>query len=323
MMERIGIATIAPFPPRAPRVTYEEEIAYLASLNDDLIVLTAENRASIRNLPLVLGKRFIDVGICEQTLVGTAAGLALRGRTPIAHALAAFLILRAFEFVRTDVGIAGLPVKLVGGAPGFLSEANGPTHQAIEDVALMRSIPGMHIFCPADEEELIRGLPAVIESRSPWYIRFNAAEAAVTHSTNFEPGKAEVVSEGSDVSILVYGFLLAEAVRAAAILEDEGTSVRLINLRTLVPIDEETIVKAARETSMLVTLEDHLIVGGLYSIVAEILLRQNGRRSVMPIAFRDKWFKPALLGDALEYEGFTGPQIASRILLRLDGQLKP
>ncbi|HWX43506.1 MAG TPA: hypothetical protein VN345_20360 [Blastocatellia bacterium] len=126
MMERIGIATIAPFPPRAPRVTYEEEIAYLASLNDDLIVLTAENRASIRNLPLVLGKRFIDVGICEQTLVGTAAGLALRGRTPIAHALAAFLILRAFEFVRTDVGIAGLPVKLVGGAPGFLSEANGP-----------------------------------------------------------------------------------------------------------------------------------------------------------------------------------------------------
>ena len=141
--------------------------------------MTAENRAPIRNLPAQLGPRFIDVGICEQTMVGMAAGLALRGRMPVVHALATFLTLRAFEFIRTDVGIAGLPVKLVGAVPGFLSEANGPTHQALEDVALMRGIPGMDVVCPADEEELAQVLPAVLRSPRPTYLRHVATPARV------------------------------------------------------------------------------------------------------------------------------------------------
>src|SRR5882724_8539101 len=122
-------------------LSYEEFLRRRAEGDDALVVMTAENRAAIRNLPAALGERFIDVGICEQTMIGAAAGLALRGRTPIVHVLATFLTMRAFEFIRTDVGIAGLPVKLIGYIPGFLSEANGPTHQAIEDVALMRGIP--------------------------------------------------------------------------------------------------------------------------------------------------------------------------------------
>src|SRR5215470_12767192 len=112
---------------------YEEVLKERFAGDSSLIVMTAENRAAIRNLPALFGDRFIDVGICEQTLVGAAAGLALRGRTPVVHALASFLTLRAFEFIRTDVGIAQLPVKLVGAFAGFLSEANGPTHQALED----------------------------------------------------------------------------------------------------------------------------------------------------------------------------------------------
>ena len=131
------------------------------------MVVTAENRAAIRNLPAVLGERFIDVGIAEQTMIGMAAGLALRGRMPVVHALAAFLTMRAFEFIRTDVGIGRLPVKLVGGVPGFLSDANGPTHQAIEDIALMRGIPGMKVFCPADEADLIAALPALLADPAP------------------------------------------------------------------------------------------------------------------------------------------------------------
>ena len=115
--------------------TYEETLARpAAGRRAAVVVLTAENRAAIRHLPAAIGERFIDVGICEQTMVGMAAGLALRGRIPVLHALATFLTLRAFEFIRTDVGIAGLPVKLVGGVPGFLSDGNGPTHQAIDDV---------------------------------------------------------------------------------------------------------------------------------------------------------------------------------------------
>src|SRR5271167_29004 len=135
--------------------SYEDALATLADNDRRIVVMTAENRAAIRGLPQRLGDRFIDVGICEQTMIGAAAGLALRGRVPICHALATFLVLRAYEFVRTDVGIGRLPVKLVGGVPGFLSDGNGPTHQAIEDIALMRGIPNMQILCPADEEELV------------------------------------------------------------------------------------------------------------------------------------------------------------------------
>src|SRR6266851_951411 len=146
--------------------TYEETLLEIAKRDHTLVVMTAENRGAIRNLPAALGARFVDVGICEQTMIGAAAGLALRGRTPVAHALATFLVMRAFEFIRTDVGIANLPVTLVGAVPGFLSDGNGPTHQALEDVALMRGIPHMQVFCPADAEELSAALPALIESRS-------------------------------------------------------------------------------------------------------------------------------------------------------------
>src|SRR5271166_1979979 len=225
-------------------MNYEQTLLALAEANPAIVVMTAENRAAIRNLPKPLGARFIDVGICEQTMIGAAAGLALRGRIPIAHALATFLTLRAFEFIRTDVGIGGLPVKLVGGVPGFLSDGNGPTHQAIEDIALMRGIPGMGVFCPADEVELVAGMPAVIESPRPFYVRYNASKAAVEHTEPFALGKAEVLSTGTDVAILTFGFLLREAERARAILAARGVSVRLVNLRTLKPIDEAAVLEA-------------------------------------------------------------------------------
>ena len=295
-------------------MTYEQTLERLAAEHEDLVVMTAENRAAIRNLPPKIGARFIDVGICEQTMVGAAAGLALRGRTPVVHALATFLTLRAFEFIRSDVGIAGLPVKLVGGVPGFLSEANGPTHQALEDVAVMRGIPPMNVFCPADEEELAAGLPAVVRDRAPWYIRFNASPAAVEHREPFRIGRAEVLTEGKDVAILVYGFLLREAQKAQEILRRRGYTVRLVNIRTPKPLDEDTVLAAARETRLVVTLEDHFVTGGLWSIVAELLLRHHTSARVHPIALKNRWFKPALLADVLRYEGFTGEQIAEEIL---------
>src|SRR5690349_1489975 len=199
-------------------ISYEETLRQLALANEDIVVVTAENRAAIRNLPAVLGPRFIDVGISEQTMVGAAAGLALRGRVPLCHSLATFLTLRAFEFIRTDVGIAQLPVKLVGGVPGFLSEANGPTHQAIEDIALMRGIPGMQVFCPADVEELVAMLPVAIKSGAPGYIRYNASAPAVEHGEPFAIGKAETLGAGQDVALLTYGFLLEHVEQARAIL---------------------------------------------------------------------------------------------------------
>ncbi len=293
--------------------TYEELLLEIAQKDERLVVMTAENRAAIRNLPPKLGARFIDVGIAEQTMIGAAAGLALRGRIPVTHALATFLTLRAFEFIRTDVGIGNLPVKLVGGVPGFLSDGNGPTHQAIEDVALMRGIPNMGVFCPADEVDLLAGMPAIIESPQPFYVRYNALKAAVEHKEPFAIGKAEVLSEGDDVAILTYGFLLREAVRAREILEAAGKRVRVVNLRTVKPIDEAAVLSAVRECRLTVTLEDHFLTGGLYSIVAELLLSKGLTGKVLPIALAERWFTPGLLAGVLEAEGFTGEKIAEKI----------
>ncbi|MEO8666054.1 MAG: transketolase C-terminal domain-containing protein [Ignavibacteria bacterium] len=298
-------------------MTYEDILKQLVDEDERFMILTAENRAAIRNLPELIGERFIDTGITEQTMVGMAAGLALRGRIPIAHALATFLTMRAFEFIRTDVGISGLPVKLVGGFSGFLSEANGPTHQAVEDVSIMRGIPNINVFCPADEEDMMIGLKKVLISPSPFYIRYNNLKSSFKHSGDFEIGKAEIISEGNDVTILVYGILFKQALEAKEILEKKGCSVGLINLRTVKPIDEEAIMKAAKNSKLIVTLEDHFITGGLFTIVAEIFLRNKMMCDVLPVALNDKWFKPAMLKDVLEYEGFSGEKIAGQIMNRM------
>ena len=306
---------------------YEQTLLELMAADERIIVMTAENRAAIRNLPNLSPDRFIDTGITEMTMVGAAAGLALRGRVPVLHALATFLTLRAFEFVRTDVGIGNLPVKLVGSVPGFLSDGNGPTHQAIEDVALMRGIPHMQVFCPADEQDMLLGLPHILSSPNPTYMRFNGLKPVIDHDPHFEIGRAEVrrtsesASHRDDVAILVYGMLFSQAWEARARLEAEGLSVRLINVRTPKPIDEEAVLRAARETNLLVTLEDHFLTGGLYSIVAETLLRHGETADVLPFALDERWFRPALLNDVLTYEGFTGEQVAARILERVPARV--
>jgi transketolase len=245
-------------------------------------------------------------------MVGIAAGLALRGRIPVIHALATFLTLRAFEFIRTDVGIGNLPVKLIGGVPGFLSDGNGPTHQAIEDVSIMRGIPNMHVFCPSDADELVEAMPQIVDSPSPWYVRYNAAPAEFPHTKPFHPGSAEMLIDGDQVALMSYGFIMREVWKAAQILRQRGHSVRVLNMRTIYPIDEAAILHAASETSLLVTVEDHLITGGLHSVVAETLLKSRTTARVLPLAL-DRWFKPGLLPDVLRYEGFTGTRIAERV----------
>ncbi|WCT10633.1 transketolase family protein [Mucilaginibacter jinjuensis] len=294
-------------------MTYEELLTQTALADEQIIVMTAENRALVRNLPGILGKRFIDTGITEQTMIGAAAGLALRNRIPVVHALAAFLTMRAFEFVRTDVGIADLPVKLSGFIPGFLSDANGPTHQAIEDISIMRGIPNMTVFAPADEDDLIKMLPEIWESEDPAYTRINTRQTGYVHAP-YEFGKAEIVAEGADVTILTYGLLFEQALIAVEMLRNEGLSVGLINMRSLKPVDEEAILNTAANSKLLVTLEDHFQTGGLYTIVAEVLLKYATTARVLPIALNEKWFKPALLPAVLQHEGFTGKQIAEKIL---------
>jgi transketolase len=300
--------------------TYQDALLAAAQADPRVVVMTAENRAAIRQLPEKLGARFIDVGICEQTMIGAAAGLALRGRVPVVHALATFLTMRAFEFIRTDVGIGRLPVKIVGGVPGFLSDANGPTHQAIEDVALMRGIPGMEIVCPTDEEELAAALPAILQSPRPAYIRYVGGAARVPHAKPYQLGQAEVLAEGNDVALLSYGLLVGEVARAAELLAADGIKARVLNLRTLAPLDTEAVLRAVRETPLLVTVEDHFLTGGLHTIVAELTLKHRLAPRTLPLALDQRWFRPALLPDVLEREGFTAARIAARVRRSLAGE---
>jgi len=296
-------------------MTYEELLLDLVTKDDRYVVMTSENRAAMRNITTKIKNNFIDTGITEQTQVAMAAGLALRGRIPIVHALATFITMRAFEFIRTDVGIPGLPVKIVGAVPGFLSDGNGPTHQAIEDISIMRGIPNVNVFSPADDDDMLKGIPKVFASSSPFYIRYNNTKPVVEHAP-FEIGKAESFGEGKDAAILVHGFLFAQAYKAKEILESQGKYVRVINLRTVKPVDEEVILKAVNECKLIVTLEDHFLTGGLYTILAEILLKNKMTAEVLPFAL-NKWFKPGLLNYVLEYEGFTARQISDAIIKKL------
>jgi len=293
-------------------MTYEKLLEKTALEDDRFIVMTAENRALVRNLPASLGNRFIDTGITEQTMLGAAAGLALRGRKPVVHALSAFLTMRAFEFIRTSVGIANLPVNLSSFIPGVLSDGNGPTHQAIEDISIMRGIPGMEVFAPADEEDLVQMLPHIWATENPSYVRINTRPATLKHKP-YVFGKAEQLFEGKDCTILTYGFMLEESIKAHQLLSDLGYQVGLVNLRNLKPFDGDLISKLSAQTSCFITIEDHFLTGGLFSILAEYLVKNQILIPTHSIAFEDRWFKPGRLSEVLIHEGLDAKSLVEKI----------
>ncbi len=297
---------------------YEELLLRHCTMSNDVMVLTAENRGHMRTVPPMLGERFIDVGIAEQTMIGMAAGMAVRGRTVVTHALAAFITMRAYEFIRDDVGIPNASVLMVGMVPGILSDGNGPTHQAIEDVAIMRGIPNVGVFCPTDIDEFVEGMDYLITDGKPCYVRYIGLPPVFKHTEPFIPGLAEVIHSTSDhqvdVTILTYGFMARIAVTLVPLLEAKDLRVRVVNMRTLKPVDEQRIITEARNTNLLVTLEDHLQTGGLFSIVGEVLLHNHiqDHAPVMPIAL-PTWFRPGRLQEVLAYEGLNAVALAVRI----------
>ena len=303
-------------------IPYEQCLLDLANADDRIVVMTAENRGHMRNIPPLLGDRFVDVGIAEQTMIGAAAGMALRGRVVVTHALASFLTLRPLEFIRDDIGIPALPVIMVGMVPGVLSDGNGPTHQAIDDVMHMRGIPNINVCCPADIDELVEAMPVLARSGTPWYVRYHASERSTPRDAPFEIGKAETVvaadAEQVDVTILTYGYMVQHAVRAADQLIGEGLAVRVVNMRTLQPVDVDAILHCIATSRTVVTVEDHLRYGGLYSIVAETLLEARRAADVLPIDLGLTWFPAGRLPDVLAHSGLDASSIASRILQHVD-----
>lgn len=260
---------------KATREAYGEALKILAEKNPDIVVLDADLSGSTKTSEFkkVSPERFFNVGIAEQNLIGTAAGMSIAGKTPFASTFAMFAAGRAFEIIRNTVAYPNLNVKIAATHAGLTVGEDGASHQAIEDISLMRSIPNMTVINPADAVEAEKAVLKAAEYKGPVYIRLGrmAVEDVNDDSYEFEIGKGVELNKGNDITIIATGLMVQEALKAAKELHNNGIEARVINIHTIKPIDKEIIIKAAMDTKNIVTAEEHSIVGGLGSAVMEVL----------------------------------------------------
>ena len=263
----------------ATRDSYGAALVELAKDHPDVVVLDADLAAATKTgvFKKAYPDRHFDCGIAESNMMATAAGMAATGLVPFASSFAMFAAGRAFEQVRNSIGYPHLNVKIGATHGGISVGEDGASHQCCEDFALMRSIPGMTVLCPADDVEAKAAVKAAYEHEGPVYLRFGRLALPVFHDEatfKFEIGKGEQLTEGSDVAIIATGLEVNEALIAAEQLKNEGIQARVINLCTIKPLDEELVVKAAKECGAVVTCEEHSILGGLGEAVAAVLGEQ-------------------------------------------------
>ena len=260
---------------KATREAYGEALKKLAASNPNVVVLDADLSGSTKTSEFkkVSPDRFFNVGIAEQNLIGTAAGMAIAGKIPFASSFAMFAAGRAFEIIRNTVAYPKLNVKIAATHAGLTVGEDGASHQAIEDISLMRSIPNMTVINPADAIEAEQAVLKAAEITGPVYIRLGrmAVEDIYDETYKFEFGKGVELKEGKDVAIIATGLMVQEALKAASILTEKGIEARVINIHTIKPIDKDIIIKAAVETKAIVTAEEHSIIGGLGSAVLETI----------------------------------------------------
>ncbi len=260
---------------KATREAYGEALKKLAAENPNVVVLDADLSGSTKTSEFkkVSPERFFNVGIAEQDLIGTAAGMSLAGKIPFASSFAMFAAGRAYEIIRNTVAYPRLNVKIAATHAGLTVGEDGASHQAIEDLSLMRGIPNMTVINPADCIEAEQAVIKAAEYEGPVYIRLGrmAVEDIYDADYEFEIGKGVELKGGNGAAIIATGIMVQESLKAAKILADEGIDVRVINIHTIKPVDADIIVKAARETGAVVTAEEHSIIGGLGSTVLEAL----------------------------------------------------
>lgn len=262
----------------ATRESYGNALIEIGKENPNLVVLDADLAAATKTgmFKKVFPERHIDCGIAESNMAGVAAGLSLTGKIPFMSSFAMFAAGRAFEQVRNSIGYPHLNVKIGATHAGITVGEDGATHQCNEDIALMRTIPGMVVMCPADDVEAKAAVRAAVEYDGPVYIRFGRAAVPVINDTpdyKFEIGKGTVVREGTDVTIVATGICVDSALGAAEKLAAEGISAEVINICTIKPLDEDIIIKSAKKTGKIVTAEEHSVIGGLGSAVCDALCK--------------------------------------------------
>lgn len=296
----------------ATRAAYGHALKTEVYKNPNVVVLEADlgNATKSNAFKEVAPERYFNMGISEQDLIGTAAGFAAAGKIPLASTFAVFATGRAFEQVRNSVCYPKLNVKICATHAGLTVGADGGSHQAIEDISLMRTLPNMTVINPADAKEAEAAVLAAIDYQGPVYIRLGRAETKDIHddSYHFEWGKAEVLRQGSDVSIFATGIMTAKALDAADTLAKRGIQAEVINVHTIKPLDEETVIASAKKTGKVVTAEEHSIIGGLGSAVAEVLARQCPTKQAF-VGVQDSFGESGSPDDLLEKYGLTAEDI--------------
>ena len=291
---------------------YGKALLKLAKEKENLVVMDADVAKSTRTVWIrdKYPEKFIDMGIAEQDMVGTAAGLALGGMLPFATMYCVFLAGRAWDQIRTTVCYNKLNVKLAGAHAGISVGADGATHQSLEDVALMRSLPGMTVVVPCDAIETEKAALAIADREGPCFIRFGreAVPVITEEKTEFILGKANVLKEGKDIVLFANGALVYEGMKAAEILKKEGIDLMVVNLHTVKPLDEETILVAARKTGCVLTAEEHQVSGGMGSAVAEDL-SQNYPIPMKIIGIEDSFGESGKPEELMEKYGLTAERI--------------
>lgn len=291
----------------ATREAYGKTLVELVE-NKDVVVLDADLAGATKTdmFKKACPERFFDMGIAEGDMMGTAAGLAASGKIPFASTFAIFAAGRGFEQIRNSICYPKLNVKVAATHAGVTVGEDGGSHQAIEDISLMRSIPGMVVLNPADAVEARAMVLAAAEYNGPMYLRFGRAAAPVIHddSYKFELGKGEVLKEGKDVSIIATGIMVAKALEAAEVLKADGIDAEVINIGTIKPLDNELVVASAKKTGKVVTAEEHSIIGGLGSAVCEVLSEECPVK-VTRIGVKDQFGQSGTPAALLEHYGLT------------------
>ncbi|MBR3818563.1 MAG: transketolase family protein [Clostridia bacterium] len=300
----------------ATRDAYGKALVELGGINDKVVVLDADLAAATKTgmFKKAYPEKFFDCGIAEGNMMGVAAGLASTGYTVFAGTFAMFAAGRAFEQVRNSIAYPHLNVKIGATHAGISVGEDGASHQCCEDIALMRSIPGMTIINPADDVEARAAVLAAAEYEGPVYMRFGrlAVPRIFDEDYKFEWGKAVVLNEGTDVTICATGLMVNEAIEAQKLLADEGISAEIINVHTIKPLDAETILKSAEKTGAIVTAEEHSIIGGLGSAVAEAVCENGKAVPVVKLGVNDVFGKSGPAVELLHIYGLDAQNIVEK-----------
>jgi transketolase len=300
----------------ATRDAYGKALLKLGETNPKVVVLDADLSKSTKTEAFgkTYPERFFQMGIAEADMMGTAAGLATAGKIPFASSFAIFATGRAFDQVRNTIGYAGLNVKIAATHAGITVGDDGGSHQSIEDMALMRSIPGMTILNPADAAEAEKLIYAAVEYYGPVYIRLGREPMPVVFGDDYQPviGKAVRLRDGKAATIIATGIMVERALLAADVLKEKGIEVRVVNVHTIKPIDAAEIIDAAKETGAIVTAEEHTLMGGLSSAVSEVVVRNNPIPMEF-IAIQDRFGQSGSPAELLQEYGLNPEHIVAAV----------